>query len=314
MAADRPPRGFSEDTNATPLVHLSSDVKGPKRPCLIMVAGPRLGEIFPIEGELLIGRDPGAALRLPDDESVSRKHARVTATQAEEGGVQIADLGSANGTFVDGERVTERVLKEGAKIRVGQTNVLRFARYDQLEEQAQRQLLESALRDGLTRAFNRRYFMQRLGAELRFAERHAQTLALLMIDLDHFKKVNDELGHTAGDQVLARLVEALDDALRTEDVLARYGGEEFAVIARNIPADHALNLAERLRRIVADTHFGPYGKEGAPRQVTISVGVALYPTGPEGSTKGEAAVAQLVARADAALYRAKNKGRNLVSI
>jgi diguanylate cyclase (GGDEF)-like protein len=310
MAADRPrtPRGFTEDTNATPLVHLSSDVKaGPKRPCLVMVAGPRLGEIFPIEGELLIGRDPQAALRLPDDESVSRKHARVTALVE---GALITDLGSANGTFVDGEKVAERMLREGAKIRVGQTNVLKFARYDAIEETAQRQLLESALRDGMTRAFNRRYFMQRLAAELRFAERHAQPLALLFLDLDHFKQLNDDLGHPAGDLVLEKLVEVLDDALRAEDVLARYGGEEFAILTRNISPASAMQVAERVRKLVADTHFGPYGKEGAPRQVTVSIGVAVYP---EGEVKGEAAVAQLVARADAALYRAKNNGRNTIS-
>lgn len=311
MASDGPraPRGFTEDTNATPLVHLSEGLKGgPKRPCLVMVAGPRLGEIFPIEGELLIGRDPQAALRLPDDESVSRRHARVTAL-AVDGGALITDLGSANGTFVDGEKVAESVLKEGVKIRVGQTNVLKFARYDALEESAQRQLLESALRDGMTRAFNRRYFMQRIAAELRFAERHGQTLALLLIDLDHFKQLNDQLGHPAGDEVLEKLVEVLDDALRAEDVLARYGGEEFAILARNISAASALQLAERVRRLVAETHFGPFGKESAPRQVTISVGVGVYP---EGDAKGETAVAQLVARADAALYRAKNNGRNTV--
>ncbi|HZS41593.1 MAG TPA: GGDEF domain-containing protein [Polyangia bacterium] len=313
MAADRPrtPRGFTEDTNATPLVHITEGVKnGPKRPCLVMVAGPRLGEIFPIEGELLIGRDPQAALRLPDDESVSRKHARVTALPVEGGGALITDLGSANGTFVDGEKVDESVLKEGAKIRVGQTNVLKFARYDTIEESAQRQLLESALRDGMTRAFNRRYFMQRLGAELRFAERHSQTVALLMLDLDHFKQLNDDCGHPSGDAALEKLVEVLDGGLRAEDVLARYGGEEFAILLRNISADNAMALAERLRKTVADTHFGPFGKESAPRQMTISIGVATFP---DGDAKGDAAVAQLVARADAALYRAKNSGRNKTS-
>src|SRR5581483_398510 len=250
-----PPRGFSEDTNATPLVRLSdASATGPKRPCLVMIAGPRLGEIFPIAdggaaGELLIGRDPDMHLKLDGDESVSRRHAAV---QVEEGGnARVRDLGSANGTWLDGRKIEgEAVLREGQKIRIGQTVVLKFALYDQLEELAQRQLLEAALRDGLTRAFNRRYFLQRLAAEIRFAERHAQNLALLMLDLDHFKQLNDTHGHPTGDKVLRKLVDVLTDALRAEDVLARYGGEEFAVLARGISPDHAHTVAERLRKTV----------------------------------------------------------------
>lgn len=197
--SDRPPRGFTEETNATPLVNLTGDVGGPKRPCLVVIAGAHLGEIFPIDGEIIIGRDADATLRLAEDEGVSRRHARVTPVAD---GALLADLGSQNGTYVDGERVQERVLKEGVKIRVGQTTVLKFARYDAIEEKAQRQLLESALRDGLTRAFNRRYFLQRLAAEIRFAERHTQPLTLLMLDIDHFKQLNDQHGHMAGDEVL----------------------------------------------------------------------------------------------------------------
>ena len=171
-----------------------------------------------------------------EDEGVSRRHARVTPVAD---GALLADLGSQNGTFVDGDKVSERVLKEGMKIRVGQTTVLKFARYDAVEEAAQRQLLESALRDGLTRAFNRRYFVERLGAEIRFAERHAQPLALLMLDLDHFKQLNDAHGHLIGDDVLRAVVGVLNDTLRAEDVLARYGGEEFAILVRGVNKENA---------------------------------------------------------------------------
>ena len=229
--SERPPRGFSEETNATPLVRLTGDVQGPKRPCLVVIAGAHLGEIFPVEGEIIIGRDPESNLRLAEDEGVSRRHARVTPVAD---GALLADLGSQNGTYVDGERVQERVLKEGMKVRIGQTTVLKFARYDAVEEAAQRQLLESALRDGLTRAFNRRYFVERLGAEIRFAERHAQPLALLMLDIDHFKQLNDSHGHLIGDDVLRAVVGVLNDTLRAEDVLARYGGEEFSVLVRGV--------------------------------------------------------------------------------
>lgn len=304
--SDRP-RGFSDETNATPLVRINNTTgeAGPKRPCLVVVAGAGLGEIYPIEGEFIIGRDPDLSLRLPDDEGVSRRHARVTAVAD---GALITDLGSANGTYVDGEKVTESVLKEGAKVRIGQTTILKFANYDKIEEQAQRQLLEAALRDGMTHAFNRRYFMQRLNAEIKFAERHSQPLSLLMVDLDHFKEINDKLGHPAGDTVLTRLVELLNDSLRAEDVLARYGGEEFAVIARGISEDQARQLGDRLRRIVATSEF-THG--GEPLAVTISVGIAVFPfEGAEPDTASQ----QLIERADAALYRAKRAGRNQVSV
>jgi diguanylate cyclase (GGDEF)-like protein len=277
---------------------------GPKRPCLLVVAGARLGEIFPVDNELIIGRDADAQLRLPDDEGVSRRHARVAKAGDT---VLITDLGSANGVYVDGEKVSEKLLAEGQKIRIGQTTILKYARYDNVEEAAQRQMLESALRDGTTRAFNRRYFVQRLGAEVRFADRHKQKLALLILDLDHFKEINDSRGHEAGDEVLRQIVELLGATLRAEDVLARFGGEEFAVLARGIPEVGAMQLAERLRKLVAQATMGSAEK---PVKCTVSVGVAVFPF--EGAAI-ESATEKLIERADAALYRAKQAGRNRVS-
>jgi diguanylate cyclase (GGDEF)-like protein len=297
------PRGFSEDTASTPFVDLPErQVAGPKRPCLVVVAGTRLGEIFPIEGEVLIGRDPEAHLRLYD-EGISRRHARVvpsgdTAT--------IVDLDSANGVYVDGKKVTETLLHDGQKIRVGQTTILKFARFDPIEESAQRQLLDSALRDGTTRAFNRRYFVQRLTGEVNFADRHQQQIALLLIDLDHFKQINDTHGHYRGDLALRALVDLVGKVLRAEDVLARFGGEEFAVLARGIPPAGALQLAERLRQLIETSNLGTPER---PLHCTISIGVSVFPF--EGA-KLETATEQLIERADAALYRAKQSGRNKV--
>ncbi len=305
--ADRPTRGFSDETNSTPMVRLARGASGPKRPCLVVIAGPNLGEIFPIDRDLVIGRELDATLRLPDDEGVSRRHARVTALAE---GALITDLGSQNGTYVDGERVQERVLSDGQKIRVGQTTVLKYARYDAVEEAAQRQLLESALRDGLTRAFNRRYFVQRLAAEVRFAERHTQPLTLLMLDIDHFKQLNDAYGHLVGDDVLRALVGVLGDTLRAEDVLARYGGEEFAVLVRGIAHEQARVLGERLRAKVAELPLRT--PDGTPLSVTISVGISSFPLDGAAGASPEQTGARLIELADAALYRAKNGGRNRV--
>jgi two-component system, cell cycle response regulator len=319
--ADRP-GGFNDETNATPLIRLTGDVQGPKRPCLVVIAGAHLGEIFPVDGEMIIGRDAEAQLRLAEDEGVSRRHARVTPVAD---GALLADLGSQNGTFVDGDRISERVLKDGAKIRIGQTTVLKFARYDEVEEKAQRQLLESALRDGLTRAFNRRYFLQRLSAEVRFAERHEQPLALLMLDLDHFKAINDTHGHPVGDEVLCAVVDVLADTLRSEDVLARYGGEELAVLVRGIAREHAIVLGERLRRVVEGLKLTT--RAGIALPITASVGISVFPLDATVAVPAAAADSpaspqpeqqdisvKLIALADAALYRAKQAGRNRVEV
>ena len=198
------------------------------------------------------------------------------------------------------------------KIRIGQTTVLKFARFDAVEEAAQRQLLESALRDGLTRAFNRRYFVQRLGAEIRFAERHGQPLALLMLDIDQFKKVNDSHGHMIGDDVLRAVVGVLSDTLRAEDVLARYGGEEFAVLVRGVSAENARLLGERLRREVEEMALSKETGEALP--VTISVGISTFPLAEAGEAPAEKTGEKLIELADAALYRAKKAGRNRVEM
>jgi diguanylate cyclase (GGDEF)-like protein len=307
--SERPPQDFTEETNATPMVRLTGDVQGPKRPCLVVIAGAHLGEIFPVEGEIIIGRDGESNLRLAEDEGVSRRHARVSPVAD---GALLADLGSQNGTFVDGDRVSERILKEGMKIRIGQTTVLKFARYDAVEEAAQRQLLESALRDGLTRAFNRRYFVERLGAEIRFAERHAQPLALLMLDLDNFKQLNDGHGHLIGDDVLRAVVGVLNDTLRAEDVLARFGGEEFAILVRGVNKENARSLGERLRREVAEMGLTKEGGEKLP--VTVSIGISIFPPENAAEVTSEQMGRKLIELADAALYRAKNAGRDRVEI
>jgi diguanylate cyclase (GGDEF)-like protein len=313
--ADRGSSGFDYEEGSTPWVQaISGGDRGPKRPCLVVIAGTPLGEVFPVVDEMVIGRAPAVEVRVGEDRGVSRRHA---ALSVRDGRVVIRDLGSANGTYVDGQRVTEQVLEEGVKIRIGQTTVLRYARFDEAEERQQRRLLEEALRDGMTHAFNRRYFMQRLDAELRYAERQGQSLCMVMLDLDGFKDLNDAHGHPAGDRVLIEVTQLINDTLRSEDVLARYGGEEFAVLACNTSIDNGLILAERLRRAVARTQFFYAGKT---LSVTVSVGVAALaadpagsgPTGPTTSTSDQAG-ARLIEAADAALYRAKRAGRNRIS-
>jgi len=154
--------------------------------------------------------------------------------------------------------------------------------------------------DGLTGVYNRRYFEQRILEELERASRYAGGLAVIMLDIDHFKKVNDEFGHLLGDEVLRQLSNILTQQLRRVDVVCRYGGEEFSILVPQTTGEHALGVAEKLRKVIEDWNF-----PGVPRPVTVSIGVADFPE--NGATRDE-----LVKAADAALYAAKQAGRNRV--
>ena len=164
-------------------------------------------------------------------------------------------------------------------------------------------MYDAALHDGLTKAFNKRHFLERLAVEVAYARRHKTPLTLIMLDVDHFKHVNDKFGHLAGDHVLVGLAAIIEKQLRTEDLFARYGGEEFAVLCRGASLGNAAVLGERLRVQVEQAKF-EHGGNVIP--VTISLGIAAHSEkAPDGAT-------HLVAEADAGLYDAKRGGRNRV--
>jgi diguanylate cyclase (GGDEF)-like protein len=269
---------------------------------LVVLQGTNVGEMHKIDGpEMIIGRANNVNVRLNDD-GISRRHCRVLQIA---GQVIIEDLGSANGTLVNGEVVQHKPLQEGDKIRLGATTMLKFTYQDKLDETFQQQMYEAALRDGLTRAYNKKFFLDRFETEFAYAKRHKTMLSLVMFDVDHFKKVNDTYGHLAGDAVLVKLAGITHAMIRTEDVLARYGGEEFAVICRGTPLLNAGVLGERLRTAVETAVFD-FGGQRLP--VTISVGVAALPESPVNTMQ------DLVGKADEALYEAKKSGRNRVCL
>ena len=286
--------------NAVPTLERPKSAPAGASAYLVVIAGPSFGEMYKIRGDkVVLGRGDKTDIRIVDD-GISREHAAV---QREGGKIVLVDLGSTNGTFCNGARVERQDLTDGDKISIGATTILRFTYQDQVDEHYQKKLFESALRDGLTATFNRRYFVDRLQSEIRFAVRHEKTLALLFVDIDHFKKINDGHGHLAGDQVLGAVARVMTSTIRAEDVLARYGGEEFAVICREIEADGALALGERLRVAVEQHRFEHAGKV---IPVTVSVGIAA-------ERKIEDAQA-FIAAADAAMYEAKRAGRNQVCV
>ena len=300
MTRDRVANPLDDTTRMAPAQEAGPADAQPAAACLVVLSGSNVGEMYRIEkDQVVIGRGDKVDLRLVDD-GISREHVRLS---KEEGRIVLEDLGSTNGTYCNGQRVARQPLAEGDKILIGSTTILKFSYQDKLDEMFQRQMSESALRDGLTRAFNKRYFTDRIESEFQYAIRHRTPLSLIFLDIDHFKKINDQHGHQAGDHVLAQLSTLVMSMLGEEETFARYGGEEFAIVARGVELAAATELSERLRAAV-EAH--PFKFAATTLPVTISVGVARAP-GP-----GMAASGDLVARADEAMYAAKRSGRNRV--
>ncbi|RUO79945.1 hypothetical protein CWI84_08270 [Idiomarina tyrosinivorans] len=163
-----------------------------------------------------------------------------------------------------------------------------------------RQLEEQANTDPLTQLANRRRFFERAEQLLQRAERHGDNSAVLALDLDHFKRINDDYGHQMGDQVLQRFADVLRSAVRDTDLVARTGGEEFIVMLERPQTSSAEEVAERIRKSLAEQHFEEMGEVS----VTVSIGAAIW--------QQKQSLDQLIKRADNALYEAKEKGRNTV--
>lgn len=286
--------GFSESPSAT-------TSNRPARALLMRMDGVHAGAVFALDQlPCTIGRHAGNTLRI-DEDSISRFHARIS---RDEQGFYLEDLQSRNGTYVGGKPVTRHRLKDGEGLTFGTKVAFHFDVSDMLEERLLRRLYESSTRDALTGAYNRAHFDERLRAEIAFASRHATETALIMIDIDHFKRVNDIYGHEAGDVVLKELACVAQRSLRTEDIFARFGGEEFAVIMRGINLTGAYQLAERLRLALAATAIAADGKT---IRVTLSAGCASITC-----CSAPVTPAQLMRVADRRLYLAKTGGRNRV--
>lgn len=275
---------------------------GKDRATLSVMSGISAGQVFALDGtEHVLGRGTEADVWI-DDVGCSRRHARIRC--GSDGRYMLEDLGSTNGTFVNGSRIEACEVRPGDRIQIGPNVTLRFQITDDAEEELQRRLYEASTRDPLTRAYNRKYFGERLMAEVAYSRRHRIKLAVLMIDLDDFKAKNDTYGHLAGDLVLRLVAAQMQRLIRVEDLLARYGGEEFVVLARTTGKTDAARLGERIRESVSQLEI-PVTRERSIR-TTVSIGVAALPDVPDGGPN------ELLALADARLYRAKAEGKNRV--
>jgi diguanylate cyclase (GGDEF)-like protein len=273
-----------------------------RQACLIHIypTGPGMGARFALgDTPVVIGRGSDSDIRI-NDHSVSRRHARI---QPGADGYYAIDLQSTNGTFVNSTPAAMYKLKDGDYLRVGNC-IYRFLAGGNVEAEYHEEIYRLTIVDGLTEIHNKRYLLEFLDRELARSARYARPLSLLLFDIDHFKMVNDQMGHLGGDFVLRELAARVKGGVRKEELFARYGGEEFAVVLPETTREGALRIAERIRSLV---EAQPFVYENYTYPLTVSIGVAMT-SGEEGLTPAE-----LLRRADERLYQAKRDGRNRVA-
>jgi diguanylate cyclase (GGDEF)-like protein len=277
---------------------LSSNKRGE---ILVTIYGARIGhkvDLDPYRKATIIGRDLDADI-VADDESVSRKHCQLVYTPD---GWILEDLSSTNGTWVGGRQISRTQLRDGDLVKVGST-IFKYLSTANVEAAYHEEIYRMAIFDGLTQIHNRRYFEEFTEREISRALRHDRPLALLIFDVDHFKRINDNWGHLSGDHVLRKMARIVKERVRRDELFARYAGDEFVVVLPETTAAKALAVGESLRALIDETEFV---FDGQALPVSISMGVGSLNT-------ANSTPQALVASADEALYRAKDNGRNCVS-
>jgi len=283
-----------------PEIRDSSPAGSRVRHLLVRIEGEALGQVTVLRGdEIIIGRGQSSTLCVPDS-GVSRRHARLCWNNNR---YVIEDLGSANGSYVGGQRIDSQPLGDGDVIQLGPSVVFRYSVSDADQQAMLEHLYDASVTDALTGAFKRDYFDTRIASEIAYARRHNAELSLIILDVDHFKAINDKFGHRLGDQALIGLARVSRAALRTEDVFCRYGGEEFAIILRTTDIESAARVAERIRVVASEVRVeslpGSFG-------LTVSLGCAAL------TCCASATAEDLIGAADRRLYAAKHSGRNRV--
>jgi diguanylate cyclase (GGDEF)-like protein len=272
---------------------------GTERFVLVGLSGPAAGLEFTLGPDpVIIGRTRKSPLRIQDSE-VSRQHVRLALVSDEQRSgrsvVLIEDLGSRNGIQVNGRSTDRALLDGGEKILIGRS-VLRVDRRDEIDLAHDAQRRAQSLQDPLTELGNRQALREAIDGVEAGRQSERRRYAVLVIDLDHFKQVNDRFGHVAGDAALRHAARTITGALRASDRAFRMGGEEFVVILPDADVPEAHVVAERIRAAVEES---PVTHEGVTIALTASLGVA-------------AGGAHAIHAADRALYDAKHAGRNRV--
>jgi two-component system cell cycle response regulator len=270
--------------------------------CLVVIYTKEptlLGRRFVLDSSpIRIGRGAENHIVLEGD-SVSRRHAHF---EQRSGAWWCVDDGSTNGSYVNDEQIMrEARMTNGDRIKIGPT-IFKFLSGEDVEAQYHEEIYRMTIIDGLTQVHVKRYLLEALDKELMRARRHQRELSFLMLDIDHFKKINDVHGHLAGDYVLKEVARLIQQRIRRDEVLARYGGEEFAIILPETTLEGACALAEGLREKIEESRFV---FQGETIRVTISIGAAIL-------VEEHRASLDLIKKADEKLYEAKRAGRNRV--
>jgi two-component system, cell cycle response regulator len=271
---------------------------------LIMVRGGTTGTMLRIDAQSTsLGRSSDNTYQF-HDVTVSRRHA-VLAYDSD-GLAWLTDVGSSNGTFVDGRKIAPNKptrLEQGSRIQLGSSLVFKYVCLDPCDERFQREMFERSVRDNLTGLYNRAYFLEQIGPLCDRNHQRDLGMAILMVDIDHFKRINDEYGHDSGDLVLQEVARVLRESTRLEDLVARYGGEEFVFALPVASLDQAVERAERVRIHLAQKTIRANDRQ---LHVTVSIGLSCNLSGWPRTISG------LISAADEALYEAKVNGRNRV--
>lgn len=262
---------------------------------LVILRGADLQPPTPIGADgLIVGRSQECGICLEHD-SVSRQHFSIGRSAA---GYIVRDLGSTNGTFVNSRKVELALVQNGDLIRIGQIT-LKFIQ-GAAEGAYHEELYRLVTLDPLTETYNRRHFEQELAREHSRCVRYNRKFSLILFDFDHFKEINDQFGHLAGDAVLKEVAAQIRERLRRDDIVARVGGEEFAILCPESDLEGARHLAHDLCELVRRIRVI---YEGLTVKATISLGVAEW----SGEDESPEALYQ---RTDALLYQAKASGRD----
>lgn len=247
---------------------------------------------------LVLGREDSCEIQI-FDRTVSRRHAAIE-RQGQD--FLVVDLNSSNGTFVNHQRIVRHRLREGDNLSLGNA-IFRFLNSESLEALYHEEIHRLAILDPLTEIPNHRYLREVMNREVHRSFRYQRPLALLILDIDHFKQINEQLGHLGGDAALRQFVSCVQPHLRVESLFARYAGDEFVVLLPETQVEEGLQVAERLRQKVEEYPF-KFGETNF--SLTLSIGVA----GMEGDKTVSSE--ELIQLADTGLFQAKQRGRNFV--
>lgn len=280
------------------LIQIPAKTKIRQHPSLVVLRGEEIGRRMPlVKLPVTVGRDENASPRF-HHASVSRQHCQITRIGDD---VYIRDLGATNTTRVNQKQIDKQKLSDGDLIAIGQV-LLKYLGPDSIESEYHETLYQLATQDVLCGIANRRYFMEQLSREVNRSVRHGNPFCLIMLDIDHFKQVNDQYGHAAGDKVLLEFSKCLIKETTADDLCARIGGEEFAILLPESRSAETSEFASQLRKTIA---LLKVEYKSLVIKITASMGLVSWKPGYNDAE-------EILNAADRLLYKAKGRGRNCV--